>query len=274
MARPLRIEFSGAVYHITSRGDGREDIFLSDDDRWTFLNVLKGVVARFGWYCHAYCLMSNHYHLMIETPKANLSRGMRQLNGVYTQRFNRNQHRVGHVFQGRFKSILIEKDAHLLELCSYIVRNPVLAGMVNDVVAWQWSSYRATAGLEPPAEFLTISWVLEQFNGKSENYRKYVADQCVLDSPLKNAAMSNVLGSDQFREDVQRHIKKAGVEVPRVQRYVKRQSLHELESETSDRSEWMAKAYREQGYTMREIADYARLHYSSVSKFIRAWELK
>jgi len=97
MARPLRIEYEGAVYHVTSRGNAQADIYLSDDDREMFLDVLGDVVERFGWMCHAYCLMSNHYHLMIETPQTNLSRGMRQLNGVYTQKFNRRHARVGHI---------------------------------------------------------------------------------------------------------------------------------------------------------------------------------
>ncbi len=108
MARPLRIEYEGAVYHVTSRGNARSAIYFSDNDREIFLKVLTHVVERFGWVCHAYCLMDNHYHLMIETPQANLSRGMRQLNGVYTQRFNHIHGRVGHLYQGRFKSIIVE----------------------------------------------------------------------------------------------------------------------------------------------------------------------
>ncbi len=111
MARPLRLELAGSLYHVTSRGDGREDIYLSDEDRIAWLDILGQVCERFNWVCHAYCLMSNHYHLVIETPEANLSKGMRHLNGVYTQRFNRTHHRVGHVFQGRFKAILVEKDS-------------------------------------------------------------------------------------------------------------------------------------------------------------------
>jgi len=98
MARPLRIEFAGALYHVTSRGDGREDIFLEDGDRFLFLEVIASVYERFNWVLHAYCLMGNHYHLLIETPDSNLSKGMRQLNGVYTQRFNQKHKRVGHVF--------------------------------------------------------------------------------------------------------------------------------------------------------------------------------
>src|ERR687896_1982709 len=116
MARPLRIEFSGAIYHVTSRGNAREDIWLDDTDRAMFLGVLAKVISRFNWRCHAYCLMDNHYHLLIETLEPNLSKGMRQLNGVYTQRFNRRHGRVGHVFQGRYKAILVERDSYLKEL--------------------------------------------------------------------------------------------------------------------------------------------------------------
>ena len=109
MTRPLRIEYPGAIYHITSRGNARERIFLEDADRLIFLEVLGSVVKKYNWLCHAYCLMDNHYHALIETPDPNLSLGMRQLNGVYTQSFNRRQSRVGHVFQGRYKSILVQK---------------------------------------------------------------------------------------------------------------------------------------------------------------------
>jgi len=106
MARPLRIQFEGAVYHVTSRGNARQEIFLDDKDRNSFLETLGRVVDRFGWICHAYCLMNNHYHLLIETPAANLSRGMQMLNGIYPQSFNRRHGRVGHVLQGRFKAIV------------------------------------------------------------------------------------------------------------------------------------------------------------------------
>jgi REP element-mobilizing transposase RayT len=109
VARPLRIEFAGALYHVTSRGDGQEEIYLDDNDRENYLEVLADVQYRFNWIIHAYCLTSNHYHLLIETPVSNLAKGMRHLNGVYTQRFNRHHQWVGHVFQGRYKAILIQK---------------------------------------------------------------------------------------------------------------------------------------------------------------------
>ena len=143
MARPLRIEHPGAVYHVTSRGNAREDIFISDTDRLKFLEILGNTVEKYNWLCHAFCLLDNHYHLIIETPDPNLSLGMRQLNGVYTQSFNRIHQRVGHVFQGRYKAILVEKGNHLLELCRYVVLNPVRAGMVSKPGDWKWSSLKA-----------------------------------------------------------------------------------------------------------------------------------
>jgi putative transposase len=144
MARPLRMEFAGALYHVTSRGDGREAIYLDDKDREVFYAVLGEVCSRFNWCVHAECQMTNHYHLLVETPDGNLSQGMRQLNGVYTQRFNRQHQRVGHVFQGRYKAIIVEKETYLLELARYIVLNPVRARMVYSARDWPWSSYRAT----------------------------------------------------------------------------------------------------------------------------------
>ena len=117
MARPLRLEFPHAVYHVTSRGNARQDIVATDADRRMFLTLLAHVVSRYGWLCHAYCLMDNHYHLLIETPTPNLSQGMRQLNGRYTQAYNRAHRRVGHLLQGRFTASVVEKEAHFLELC-------------------------------------------------------------------------------------------------------------------------------------------------------------
>ncbi len=127
MARPLRIEFPGALYHITARGNAQQDIFVDDEDRLLFLSVLERVVSRFHLLLHAYCLMDNHYHLVLETPQANLSQAVRQLNGVYTQAFNRRHGKVGHVLQGRFKAILVGRDSYLLELCRYVALNPVWA---------------------------------------------------------------------------------------------------------------------------------------------------
>ena len=146
MTRPLRIEYPGALYHVTARGNARQRIYVDAEDYRAFLNLLGKLSERYHWRCHAYCLMSNHYHLLLETPEGNLAAGMRQLNGIYTQAFNRRHHKVGHAFQGRYQAILVDKDRYWLELSRYIVLNPVRAKMVKDAQAYPWSSFRATAG--------------------------------------------------------------------------------------------------------------------------------
>lgn len=163
MARPLRIEVAGGLYHVTARGDRREDIYADETDRLHWLSIFGDVCDRFNWRCHGYCLMTNHYHLVVETPEANLSRGMRQLNGVYTQTFNRRHGLVGHLFQGRFKGILVEREAYLLELSRYVVLNPVRAGMVSDAGDWPWSSYRAMLGKVGAPDWLETDEVFGRF---------------------------------------------------------------------------------------------------------------
>ena len=196
MARPLRIEFPGALYHLTARGNARREIFLEDGDRWMFLSILADLVKRGNWICHGFCLMDNHYHLLIETPDGNLSEGMRQLNGIYTQKFNRNHAKVGHVFQGRFKSIVVDKDAYLLELCRYIVLNPVRAGMVEHPKDYLWSSYRATAGLTKKPDFLTSDWILAQFGDDrkraKKEYRKFVLAGISEESPWEKCCWAPI----------------------------------------------------------------------------------
>jgi putative transposase len=160
MARPLRIQFPGGLYHVTARGNGRQTLFADDIDRERFLIVLTQVVARYRLLCHAHCLMGNHYHLLLETPDANLSRAMRQLNGVYSQAFNRRHERPGHVLEGRYHAQVVDKDAYLREVCRYIVLNPVRAGLVAHPREWRWSSYGATAGHALVPLFLTVDSVL------------------------------------------------------------------------------------------------------------------
>ena len=199
MSRPLRIEFAGALYHVTSRGNERREIFFSEEDRAAFLSILGEVVGRFTWRCHAYCLMTNHYHLLVETPDANLSKGMRQLNGVYTQYINRTHTRVGHLFQGRFKGILVQKEAYLLELARYIVLNPLRAGMVADPGAWPWSSYRGTVGAEEEPAFLTTDWLLSAFGGELAaarvGFARFVAEGGDGECPWKDLKGQIYLGS-------------------------------------------------------------------------------
>ena len=141
---------------MTSRGDRREDIFDDDADRRRWLEIINAVCERFNWRIHAYCLMDNHYHLVVETIDGNLSKGMRQLNGVYTQYYNRRHDYSGHLFQGRYKAIHVDKDTYLLELTRYVVLNPIRARMVTEVGAWPWSSYSAMVGQVEEEELVII----------------------------------------------------------------------------------------------------------------------
>jgi len=201
MSRPLRLEYPGALYHITSRGNAQTDIFLCDDDREIFLRLLRDEVEQQGWFCYAWCLMDNHYHFLIETPEANLSRGMQRLNGRYTQGFNRRHGRVGHVFQGRYKAILVEKETHLLELCRYIVLNPVRAGMVKEVSQWEWSSYQHMSSASGDRQWLATGHLLGLFSVQAdvalEQYRRFVADGAAA-KPWRELRGQVFLGSEDF----------------------------------------------------------------------------
>lgn len=273
MARPLRIEFEGAVYHVTSRGNAGTDIFLEDVDRSRFLEVLADTVDRFGWICHGYCLMTNHYHLLIETPQPNLSRGMKHLNGVYTQWFNRQHSRFGHLVQGRFKSIVVEKESYLLELARYIVLNPVRAKMVRNIRDWRWSSYRATAGVVRPLEFLTTDWLLSQFGENradaSRAYRDFVRQGKGMDVwDDLNAGV--LMGSDSFVQSLRPLLRdvEENREFSRDDRLATRPTLDELFAGVSDknaRNERIHSAVREHQYRLKEVGDHIGLCYSTIS---------
>ena len=275
MARPLRLEFPNASYHITSRGNGREDIFLTDDDHTLFLAVLAEVWARFNWRVHAYCLMSNHYHLLAETPDANLSKGMRQINGVYTQRFNRAHQRVGHVLQGRYKAILVEKEAYLIELARYVVLNPVRARMVRNAGEWRWSSYRSMVGEMPAPEWLETRWILAAF-GRTESeaaaeYARFVADGKGQPSPWDHLRNQVFLGSESFVRKMLRKVPQGRdlSEVPQAKARPRPKTLEHYAKRNPERDQAIAAAYASGGYSMREIGDFFGLHYSRVSKIVR-----
>ena len=278
MARPLRLEFPGALYHLTARGNGRAAIFLNDSDRRAFLSILGDVVERYNWICHAYCLMNNHYHLLIETPDANLSEGMRQLNGVYTQSFNRRRGSVGHVFQGRFKSIIVDKDSYLLELCRYIVLNPVRAGMVGHPKEYPWSSFKSTAGFCRKPEFLFTDWVLAQFGrnrtAARKNYQRFILAGTNEEPPWKKLAGQCLLGGASFLEKLLPNLKDKTTlaEVPRVQRFAVRPSLESLFPEgqaKQERDRAISRAGLQHGYSQQEVAAHIGLHYSTVSRIVQ-----
>ena len=275
MTRPLRIEFPGALYHVTSRGDRQEDIYLDDKDRTAYLDILKNVCKRFNWVIHAYCLMSNHYHLLIETPDSNLSQGMRQLNGVYTQSFNRRHKRVGHVYQGRFKAILVQKETYLLELSRYIVLNPVRAEMVRSAKDWPWSSYRATGGLTEPADFLHVDWILSIFAKRktlaSQRYRTFVTEGKNLPTPWSALKNQVFLGSDDFVDEMQCKVMpdKDLSEIALAQKRPMVKELSYYKKKYKKRDEAITAAYTSGGYSMKTIGDYFMLHYSWVSRIVK-----
>ena len=270
MARPLRLELPGGIYHVTARGNERRWIFRDDADRLAFLDVLARVLDRFGWLCLAYCLMGNHYHLLVETPRPNLARGMRQLNGVYAQRFNRRHNRVGHLTQGRYGAVLVEGDEHLLTVASYIVRNPVRAKLCAHAEEWRWSSYRATLGLAPPGTVAVDAILLLLGPTRPAarlRFRSFVEQGGARPQPSGGGV---VFGGEPF---VRAHTSDVGPvpEVPRRHRRPLRPPLAELLG-TLPPDEAIACAYREYDYRMREIAGALGCHYTTISRRLRAFE--
>ncbi|MCP4324365.1 MAG: transposase [Alteromonadales bacterium] len=274
MSRPLRLEFSGALYHVTSRGNERKKIYFAESDFELFLNVLNGVCTQFNWVVHAYCLMNNHYHLLIETPDANLSKGMRQLNGVFTQSINRKYHRVGHLFQGRYKSILVDKDAYLLELCRYIVLNPVRANIVDRPDDWLWSSWHCMVGKQESPTWLATDGLLSYFDTKRSiaiaEYVRFVGEGGNINiwGDLQHQIF---LGDDAFVEKhqlLQEQVVGDLSEIPFKQRSITPLSLNEYLAHSDTRNEAIVKAYLSGGYTMKMIGEYFKIHYSVVSRIV------
>jgi REP element-mobilizing transposase RayT len=290
MARPLRLEFPGAVYHITARGDRREAIFLDDEDRYRFIELLSKEVKQQGWRLYAFCLMNNHSHLLLETPQPNLVRGMRRLNGVYSQAFNRAHGLVGHVLQGRYKSILVDKDRYLRELCRYVVLNPlrVKKPLVRSLAEYAWSSYPAMVGRMAAPDWLAIDAVLELFGSQPKQaaraYARFVADGLHAPSPWAQLTGQVYLGGEDFLRSMQKHIsKRPTTNVARAQRQPARPGANAIVSEVArtyglsrarvlDRSHSQAfksavyRLRREANLTLKEVADLAGISPGRVSQ--------
>ncbi|MDY7037197.1 MAG: transposase [Thermodesulfobacteriota bacterium] len=224
MGRPIRIQYPGALYHITSRGNERRDIFVNDNDRQKFLGILSDYHDRYGIVLHCYVLMDNHYHLLLETPLGNLVKVMHGLNSNYTGYFNRRYARTGHLFQGRYKAIIVDKDAYLLELSRYVHLNPVRAGIVNRPGKYAWSSYPGYIRKSKRVDWVEYVWILSHFGpgGKAvqTNYRQYVtgAIEKDQDSPLKQLYGQVVLGDDEFIEKIKVLLKKEKISEEIVER--------------------------------------------------------
>jgi REP element-mobilizing transposase RayT len=243
------------------------------------LSVLERVVSRFRLLLHAYCLMNNHYHLLLETPEGNLSKALRQLNGVYTQAFNRRHGRVGHVLQGRFKASLVDRDSYLLELCRYVVLNPVRARTTRKADTYRWSSYRATAGLDPVPAYLSVDWVLSQFGRQraaaQRKYRSFVAEGMGTASPWENVQGQVLLGAKAFDERLEPSLRERRPikEITRKQRFAARPPLGALFGarvlgSLSRRNEAIRRAHLEHGYSLSDIGRVVGLHYSTVSRIV------
>lgn len=277
MTRPLRIEFPGALYHVTARGDQLNAIYRDDTDRYIWLEVLGLICARFHLVIHAYCQMTNHFHLMMETTEGNLAQCMRQLNGIYSQRVNRRHDLVGHVFQGRYKAVLVQKEAHLLELARYIVLNPVRAGMVASVAEWHWSSHHFMLDPAGKPDWLDRQWLLGQFGpGQDEaveRYLQFVAAGADAQSPLLGMQYQLVLGDDEFASRHRRGQQGAAlVEVAKTQRRIAAMTLSEYQTTFAERDEAMARAYFSTAFTMAAIGTHFGVSYKTVSRAVTRFE--
>ena len=237
MARPLRITYPGAFYHVTSRGNERKAVFKNKRDREKFLEYLESATLRYDARIHAYCLMDNHYHLLMETPSGNLSQIMRHINAAYTTYYNVKHDRAGHLFQGRYKAILVEIDAYAKELSRYIHLNPVRANMVEKPEEYNWSSYQSYIGNQKPAEWLHRDFILGYFGKKisiaQKGYQEFVNALAFqeYESPLKQVVSSTLLGSADFITCIKDNIisaQKPDKELPALKELVQKASMQDI----------------------------------------------
>jgi REP element-mobilizing transposase RayT len=213
MARPLRIAYAGATYHVTTRGNDRMPIFRSDADRERFLFLLSELVKRFGWSISASVLMTNHFHLVVTTPQPNISKGMHWLNTTYVEYFNRTHGRRGHLVEGRFDARLIDTGTYMAEVLRYVVLNPVRANMVARPEDYQWSSYRATAGLDTAPDWLDVNHALSFFGGEENrplaqaNYQDSVLSKIACEDRLWDKLINQIfLGSEEWALEMRKKV--------------------------------------------------------------------
>ena len=279
MARPLRIQYPGAMYHIISRGNGRMTIFHNEKDFMKFLYFMERVIEKCNWICHAYCLMGNHYHILLETPDANMVAGMKRLNQFYSQFYNWKYRHAGAVLQGRYKSWLMEKESKFLENCRYIVNNPVEAKMVEHPSDWPWSSFRATRGIEGVSSLLETDFLLKHFASSRKTAQKLYEDFILAgigsESPLKKAKNQIFLGADSFIAEVMQHVNGNDElnNIPKVQKLADRPSLGEIfkgaqTAPRETRNHLILKAHDIHSYTQRDIGNHLGLHPGYISKIV------
>jgi REP element-mobilizing transposase RayT len=279
MARALRIEFPGALYHVINRGVGQMRIFHTDKDRKKFLHFQERVMKQFNWICHAYCLMGIHYHILVETPDPNLSRGMKLLNQLYSQYYNFKYQRSGPVFQGRYKAWLVDKDEQFLENCRYIVNNPIAVCLVQHPSQWQWSSFNATCGNEKSPPYLHTELVLGYFSSSKRKARKmyesFVLAGNDTDSPFHEARNQIFMGSEEFVNEVLKNVQDRSLlqNIPRNQLLADRPGLKELfrgklNGSNKNRNRQIRAAFEEHQYTLKEIGTFIGLHPDYLSRLL------
>jgi len=263
MARPLRITFPGAFYHVTSRGNERKNIYKSKRDREKFLEYLGEAHERYGAIIHAYCLMTNHYHLLIETPDANLPQIMKHVNSSYTTYFNVKRKRFGHLFQGRYKAFLVYKDDYALELSRYIHLNPVRAAMVESVIEYPWSSYRAFVGKEATPEWLETDYIHGYFGKRisqaRREYERFVEEKSSLHTPnpLENASADTILGPESFIQGISKKYlegRRSDRELPALRALNSRPSFSIISSVVDDHVDDVKLARKMKIYLMKRYS--------------------
>lgn len=274
MTRPIRIEYPGALYHVTSRGNRREIIFHDDIDRRVWLDLVAETCRIFKFDIYAYCQMGNHFHLLVRTREGKLARGMRFLNGEYSRLFNLRHSHVGHLFQSRYHAIVCENEAYLLELSRYIVLNPVRAGLVPSPQGWEWSSYRAALGEIPAPVWLDLAGLLRQFDSEVEtarkSYRNFVHEGIGHASPLARVKHQVVLGDpNTVREIIHLSEQLNRENLTRAQRQLLVKPLAAFFDGAHDRDAMIAEAYATLAYTMGEIGRFCGVSISTVSRAIR-----
>ena len=270
MARPLRPLVAGGIYHVTARGNGRSDIYTDDEDRATFCRVLDRTTERFDWRCLTYCLMGNHFHLLVQTPQPNLPRGMQSLKSGYAQQYNRRHDRDGHLFAGRYHAVLVQQDAHLLEVFRYLALNPVRAGLCRNPNEWTWSGHAALAGEATAPAWHAVeaahSYFTEEADAGVDAYTRFVCGDGAGRYPTRGV----VFGDDEFKRAVLPR-GRPDTEVPRRDWTEGRPSLDDILGGTRDAAD-VSRAYRFHGYSMPEIASYLGCHVATVSRLLRAAE--
>ncbi len=292
MARPLRITYPGAFYHITSRGNERKQIFKSLADKEKFLIYLESATRRYDAIIHVYCLMGNHYHLLLETPSGNLSQIMRHINGAYTTYFNTKRQRAGHLLQGRFKAILIDMDEYSTELSRYIHLNPIRAKMVDKLQDYRWSSYLDYIGNRKPPAWLERDFILGYFGKRpsiaEKNYRGFIDAKLgkKYKSPLTEVVGSAVLGSADFVKEIKKRFiegKKANRDLPAIRALSSKPTITDIIKEVESafnqqpaqvKNVSLYLCHRHTASSLKQIGRHFNIGESAVSQASRRFAMK